>query len=83
MFLKSEGDSGYEEFQYRVMSKALDGCYVVAATMTPDAFDSETLIFIGRDGVVRAVAPNGEPFFDIRGDRAWGLRPSKTYPFVK
>lgn len=83
MFLKSEGEPDYGEFQYRVMNGMLEGCRVVAVLTTPDAFDSEILISIGRDGVVRAVAPDGEPFFDIRGDRAWGLRPTKAYPLVK
>lgn len=80
LFLKSEGEPDYDVFQYRVIDHLLNGCYVVAAAVTPDAFDSEILIFIGRDGVVRAVAPNGDPFFDIRGDRALGLRSSKKYP---
>ena len=83
MFLKSEGEPDYEVFQYRVFDNLRDGCYVVAAAVTPDAFDSEILILIGRDGVIRAVAPNGESFFEIRGDRAWGTRPSKAYPLVK
>lgn len=83
MFLKSEGEPDYEEFEYRVIDNVVDGCYVVGAATTPDAFDSEILIFIGRDGVVRAVAPDGKPFFDTRGDRESGLLSLKTFPLVK
>lgn len=81
-FLRSQGEPDYAEFEYRVLGKIVDGCRVVAVAVTPDAFDSEILVFIGRRGVVRAVSPDGEPFFDVRGDRLSGLARSTPFPLV-
>jgi hypothetical protein len=83
MFLKREGEVGYADLAYRVMDGGVDGCHVVAASITPDAFDSDILIFIGQRGVVRAVAPNGEPFFHVHGDRGHGLPRAAPFPLVK
>lgn len=83
MFIESEGEDDYDEVQYKVIEYKFNGCSVVAVDFAPNSLDSEALVFIDRYGVVRATSPSGEPFFDIRGDRYYGLRPSKRYPLQK
>ena len=83
LFLARESGVNAADVAYRVLHGGVDGCHVVAASIAPEAFDSEILISIGPRGVMRAVAPNGEPFFDVHGDRGHGLPRAAPFPLVE
>lgn len=82
-FLASQGEAGASEFEYRIIGTSAEGCRLVAAAISPDAFDSDIMITVGGRGVVRAASPSGEPFFDTRGDHAWGVNRSRPFPLTR